>query len=141
VGQGERQALATSLSSEASGLLADLGLEGDLSARTKSAYSTWRKMQRKGLAVDEVMDRVAVRVVLSDEAACRTVLSELHERYEAVPGEFDDYIAHPKPNGYRSLHTVLRIDGQVAEVQLRTHEMHAHAEEGGAAHWRYKLAA
>jgi len=140
-GADDRHALGVRLQDQASSLLDELQLSGDLSWRSKSLYSTWRKMQRKGLRADQVMDRVALRVVLDDEAACREVLAALHERYEPVDGEFDDYIAQPKPNGYQSLHTVVRVDGEVAEVQLRTHAMHAHAERGAAAHWRYKLAA
>ena len=141
IGQHEREQLGRRLVNDARTLLGQHQLTGDLSWRTKSLYSTLRKMQRKNLAPDEVMDRVALRLVLDDEAACRAMLAALHERFDPVAGEFDDYIRHPKPNGYQSLHTVVRVGEQVAEVQLRTHAMHAHAESGQAAHWRYKLSA
>ncbi|HEX5685392.1 MAG TPA: bifunctional (p)ppGpp synthetase/guanosine-3',5'-bis(diphosphate) 3'-pyrophosphohydrolase [Ideonella sp.] len=109
--------------------------------RPKHLYSIWKKMQGKQLDFGEVLDVRALRVIVADVPACYAALSRVHERYTAVSGEFDDYIAKPKPNGYRSLHTVvLGDDDRPIEVQIRTQAMHEHAEYGVAAHWAYKEA-
>jgi GTP pyrophosphokinase len=109
--------------------------------RPKHLFSIWKKMQGKRLDFDRVLDVRALRVIVADVPACYAALSRVHERYTAVSGEFDDYIARPKPNGYRSLHTVvLGDDGRPVEVQIRTQAMHEHAEYGVAAHWAYKEA-
>ncbi|MBI3367169.1 MAG: bifunctional (p)ppGpp synthetase/guanosine-3',5'-bis(diphosphate) 3'-pyrophosphohydrolase [Burkholderiales bacterium] len=109
--------------------------------RPKHLYSIWKKMQGKGVALDRVFDVRALRVIVADVPACYAALSRVHERYRAVPGEYDDYIAKPKPNGYQSLHTVVQADdGRPVEVQIRTQAMHEHAEHGVAAHWAYKEA-
>ncbi|MGM9488330.1 RelA/SpoT family protein [Ideonella sp. YS5] len=109
--------------------------------RPKHLYSIWKKMQGKRLDFDRVLDVRALRVIVADIPACYAALSRVHERYSPVSGEFDDYIAKPKPNGYRSLHTVvLGDDGRPVEVQIRTQAMHEHAEYGVAAHWAYKEA-
>ncbi|MBQ0934720.1 bifunctional (p)ppGpp synthetase/guanosine-3',5'-bis(diphosphate) 3'-pyrophosphohydrolase [Ideonella paludis] len=125
-------------------LAADLqahGVPAVVHGRPKHLYSIWKKMQGKRLDFERVMDVRALRVVVADVPACYAALSRVHERYQTVEGEFDDYIARPKPNGYRSLHTVVRgDDGRAIEVQIRTHEMHEHAEYGVAAHWAYKEA-
>ncbi len=121
--------------------LRELGLEVEVQGRPKHLYSIWKKMQGKNLPLARVFDQRALRVVCSDVAACYTVLSRLHELYSPVDGEFDDYIARPKPNGYQSLHTVVRdAQGRAMEVQIRTRAMHEHAEHGVAAHWAYKEA-
>jgi GTP pyrophosphokinase len=118
-----------------------LGLEGEVQGRPKHLYSIWKKMQGKGLTLERVFDLRALRVIVPAVDDCYTVLARLHELYEPVEGEFDDYIARPKPNGYQSLHTVVRSkDGQTMEVQIRTRAMHEHAEHGVAAHWAYKEA-
>jgi GTP pyrophosphokinase len=123
-------------------LAADLkahGIAAEVQGRPKHLYSIWKKMQAKRLALDQVMDLAALRVVVADVDACYAVLARVHERWRALPGEFDDYIARPKPNGYQSLHTVIRNDqGRAIEVQIRTRSMHDHAEFGVAAHWAYK---
>ena len=121
--------------------LAAVGLDAQVQGRPKHLYSIWKKMAGKGLALDRVFDMRALRVVLADVPACYAALSRVHERYRAVPGEYDDYIARPKANGYQSLHTVvLGDDGRPVEVQIRTAAMHEHAEHGVAAHWAYKEA-
>jgi GTP pyrophosphokinase len=115
------------------------GLRAQVQGRPKSIYSIWKKMQGKGLDFERVFDVRAVRVVVPDAAGCYAVLGRVHELFKAVPGEFDDYIERPKPNGYQSLHTVvLDANGRSVEVQIRTPAMHEHAEHGVAAHWAYK---
>jgi len=109
--------------------------------RPKHIYSIWRKMQGKQLAFEQVMDLRALRIIVADVSACYAALSTVHAMWTALPEEFDDYIAKPKPNGYQSLHTVVRTEaGQVFEIQIRTEAMHAYAEQGSAAHWAYKEA-
>ena len=121
--------------------LAEAGLHADVQGRPKHLYSIWKKMQGKGLGFDRVFDVRALRVVVDDVGACYAALARVHELFAPVPGEFDDYIAKPKPNGYQSLHTVvLGDDGRPLEVQVRTRAMHEHAEHGVAAHWMYKEA-
>jgi len=122
-------------------LLAAAGLKADVQGRPKHLYSIWKKMQGKGLAFARVFDARALRVVVDDVAACYAALARVHEAWSPLEGEFDDYIARPKPNGYQSLHTVvLGQDGRPLEVQIRTRAMHEHAEHGVAAHWMYKEA-
>jgi GTP pyrophosphokinase len=119
--------------------LAAHGLRGEVSGRPKHIYSIWRKMQRKEVPIGELYDLRAVRVMVDDVAACYAALGVVHALWAPLPGEFDDYIARPKRNDYRSLHTaVLGPEGKTLEVQIRTAEMHAQAELGVAAHWRYK---
>jgi GTP pyrophosphokinase len=121
--------------------LARHGLRAEVHGRPKHLYSIWKKMQGKGLAIERVFDLRGLRVIVADIPACYAVLARVHERWGAVPGEFDDYIARPKPNGYQSLHTVVLDDeGRPVEVQIRTRSMHEHAEHGVAAHWAYKEA-
>ncbi len=123
------------------GELRRLGIEAEVAGRPKHLYSIWKKMQGKGLAFEQVLDVRALRVIVPDVPACYAALSAVHARYPAVAGEYDDYIARPKPNGYQSLHTVVSgDDGLPVEVQIRTAQMHAHAEHGVAAHWAYKEA-
>lgn len=115
------------------------GIRHELSGRAKHIYSIWRKMCRKGLDFHQLFDIRAVRVLVDEVSDCYAVLGLVHNHWQPVPGEFDDYISRPKPNLYRSLHTAVRgAQGRVFEVQIRTFEMHEHAELGVAAHWRYK---
>jgi GTP pyrophosphokinase len=124
------------------------GVPAQVQGRPKHLYSIWKKMKGKALPLDRVFDVQALRVVVADVPACYAALSCVHERYRAVPGEYDDYIARPKPNGYQSLHTVVYLDepgasaseGRPVEIQIRTAAMHEHAEHGVAAHWAYKEA-
>ncbi|RYZ68988.1 MAG: bifunctional (p)ppGpp synthetase/guanosine-3',5'-bis(diphosphate) 3'-pyrophosphohydrolase, partial [Lysobacteraceae bacterium] len=119
--------------------LAEHGVAAEISGRPKHIYSIWRKMQKKQVPMEELYDLRAVRVAVDDVAACYAALGVVHALWVPVPSEFDDYIARPKPNDYRSLHTaVIGPEGRTLEVQIRTHEMHAQAELGVAAHWRYK---
>ena len=119
--------------------LAEAGIAADVDGRAKHIFSIWKKMQRKGLDFSELYDIRAVRVLVDDVADCYAALGLVHQLWAPVPSEFDDYIARPKGNDYRSLHTaVLGPDGRTLEVQIRTHAMHEHAELGVAAHWRYK---
>ena len=122
-------------------VLTDARLRADVQGRPKHLYSIWKKMQGKRLSIAQVFDVRALRVIVDDTAACYAALARVHEAFRPVDGEFDDYIARPKPNGYQSLHTVvLADDGRPLEVQIRTHAMHEHAEHGVAAHWMYKEA-
>ncbi|MDG9924979.1 MULTISPECIES: GTP diphosphokinase [unclassified Pseudomonas] len=115
------------------------GIKPDISGRAKHIYSIWRKMQRKGLQFSQIYDVRAVRVLVPEVRDCYTALGIVHSLWRHIPKEFDDYIANPKENGYRSLHTaVIGPDGKVLEVQIRTHAMHEEAELGVCAHWKYK---
>ena len=110
-----------------------------VSGREKSAYSIWRKMQRKNVAFEQLADLMAFRVLVDDVGACYHALGIIHSAYHVVPGRFKDFISTPKPNNYRSLHTgVIGPEQQRIEVQIRTREMHDVAELGVAAHWTYK---
>jgi GTP pyrophosphokinase len=122
-------------------LLARQGLTAEVVGRPKHLYSIWKKMQGKALSFERVFDARALRVIVADVPACYAALARVHEAWAPVDGEYDDYIARPKPNGYQSLHTVvLGNDGRPLEVQIRTRAMHEHAEHGVAAHWMYKEA-
>ena len=115
------------------------GIMAEVSGRPKHIYSIYNKMRGKDLDFSSLYDVRAFRVIVQDEKTCYTVLSLVHNIWTPIPSEFDDYIARPKPNGYRSLHTVVTAeDGRPLEVQVRTQEMHSFAEYGVAAHWRYK---
>ncbi|MBB6186335.1 bifunctional (p)ppGpp synthetase/guanosine-3',5'-bis(diphosphate) 3'-pyrophosphohydrolase [Rhodanobacter sp. MP7CTX1] len=119
--------------------LAAASIHAELAGRPKHIYSIWKKMQRKSLDFSDLYDIRAVRVLVDNVTDCYAALGVVHARWPHLPGEFDDYIARPKANGYRSLHTaVLGPAGRTLEVQIRTHEMHRANELGVAAHWRYK---
>ena len=120
--------------------LAEAGVRHrELQFRVKHPAGIWRKTRSKGLTIDQVHDIVAFRVIVKDEQSGYLALSALHSRFEPLLLRFKDYVAKPKPNGYRSLHTCVRAgDGIVFEIQIRTAEMHAQAEGGPASHWRYK---
>jgi GTP pyrophosphokinase len=115
------------------------GVKADVTGRPKHIVSIINKMARKGLEFDQLYDIRAVRILVPELKDCYTALGIVHNLWQPIPGEFDDYIAQPKSNDYRSLHTgVIGAEGKALEVQIRTFDMHNHAELGVAAHWRYK---
>jgi len=119
--------------------LAVAGITGEVVGRPKHIYSIWKKMQGKSLDFANLYDVRAFRVLVADIKSCYAILGLVHNVWQPVPREFDDYIARPKPNGYQSLHTVVMDEnGTAFEIQIRTQEMHQQAEYGLAAHWRYK---
>jgi len=119
--------------------LGKAGIAADISGRPKHIHSIINKMKRKQVDFDQLYDVRAVRVLVDDVAGCYAVLGLVHDLWQPIASEFDDYIAHPKSNDYRSLHTaVIGPRGLTLEVQIRTQEMHQHSELGVAAHWRYK---
>ncbi|WP_196137864.1 GTP diphosphokinase [Aliikangiella sp. G2MR2-5] len=119
--------------------LDELGVEADLQGRAKHIYSIWKKMQRKDVGFEEIYDVRAVRVLVPKVQDCYSVLGVVHGLWKHIPKEFDDYIATPKENGYRSLHTaVVGPEGKTLEIQIRTFDMHQESELGVAAHWKYK---
>jgi GTP pyrophosphokinase len=119
--------------------LAAIGVKAEVTGRPKHIYSIWNKMRTKGLDFSEVYDVRAVRVIVPDVKDCYAALGVVHNLWQPIPKEFDDYISRPKGNLYQSLHTaVLGPQGKTLEVQIRTAEMHRQAEFGIAAHWRYK---
>ena len=119
--------------------LAEMGVRATIHGRPKHIYSIWRKMRGKNVSFEKLYDIRAVRVIVANIRECYTVLGVVHDLWTPVEGEFDDYIASPKSNDYRSLHTaVIGPEGRTLEVQIRTEEMHLQSEHGVAAHWRYK---
>jgi GTP pyrophosphokinase len=117
------------------------GIRANVFGRPKHIYSIVKKMRGKSLDFEQVFDIRALRVIVPDVQACYAALAWVHERFTPIAEEFDDYIVRPKPNGYQSLHTVVReASGKAVEIQIRTQAMHEHAEHGVAAHWAYKEA-
>ncbi len=137
--RGDREQYIQGLTSTLESALKEAGIQAEVQGRPKHIYSIWKKMRRKGLAFENLWDIRAVRIVVDSIADCYAALGIVHTRWRHLPGEFDDYIATPKANGYRSIHTVVigPADKSV-EVQIRTREMHQENELGVAAHWRYK---
>ncbi len=139
VRRSEREQYIEELKSLLQGELRAAGIEARIEGRPKHIYSIWRKMQAKQLAFEQLMDIRAARVLVNSVAECYAALGVVHSLWQFIPGEFDDYIATPKDNLYRSIHTAVIGPGhQPVEIQIRTHEMHANSERGVAAHWRYK---
>ena len=140
--RGDRERFIDEVVAQLSEELADAGIDARISGRPKHIYSIWRKMRDKQLSFDQVFDLRAVRVLVDELGDCYSALGVVHGLWTHIPKEFDDYITNPKPNRYQSLHTaVIGPTGRTLEVQIRTHDMHAHAEFGVAAHWRYKAGA
>ena len=135
----EREAFIAGAVTRLRSELAAAGVEAEVYGRPKHIYSIWSKMRGKEIDFDRVYDVRAVRIVVDEVRDCYTALGIVHHLWQPIHGEFDDYISHPKGNFYRSLHTAVQVeDGRALEVQIRTREMHEHAELGVAAHWRYK---
>ena len=135
----ERDEFIARVKEELYRVLRNVGLEVEIEGRSKHIYSIWRKMQRKGIGFSQVYDIRAVRILVPEVKDCYATLGMVHGLWRNIPHEFDDYIANPKENGYRSLHTaVIGPEGKVLEVQIRTHTMNEEAELGVCAHWRYK---
>jgi len=135
----EREDFIEAVKTQLQGELQTNGINADISGRPKHIYSIFRKMQRKDRGLDSLYDIRAVRILVENVNECYAALGIVHNLWSYIPGEFDDYIANPKENDYRSLHTaVVGPEGKTVEVQIRSHEMHNHAELGVAAHWRYK---
>ncbi|CAM5780202.1 bifunctional (p)ppGpp synthetase/guanosine-3',5'-bis(diphosphate) 3'-pyrophosphohydrolase [Castellaniella caeni] len=139
--RAEREAFIDAVVARLQAALADAHIQAEISGRPKHIYSIYNKMRIKHLEFHQLFDLRALRVIVADERTCYSVLALVHALWTPVPEEFDDYIARPKPNGYRSLHTVVAdAQGRAFEVQIRTRAMHQFAEYGMAAHWRYKEA-
>jgi GTP pyrophosphokinase len=137
----EREAFVATTITRIKALLEDAGIEAQVAGRPKHLFSISNKMRAKNLKLDQLMDLRAFRILVASEPQCYDVLGVLHDHYQPMDSEFDDYITRPKPNGYQSLHTVLLdSQGRPFEVQIRTHDMHYRAELGVAAHWKYKEA-
>ncbi|CAH9017796.1 RelA/SpoT family protein [Candidatus Nitrosacidococcus sp. I8] len=119
--------------------LAQANIQGKVSGRPKHLYSIWKKMQAKHLDFEQLFDIHAFRIIVQDTKSCYAALSLVHNLWTPITEEFDDYIARPKANGYRSLHTAVRDHlGKSVEIQIRSLEMHQESELGVASHWRYK---
>jgi len=137
--QAERAAVLTEAMAGMETMLGQQGVAAKLSGRPKHIYSVYRKMQRSNVGINEVYDLIAIRVIVDTVNDCYGALGVIHAAWKPLPGRFKDYIAMPKPNLYRSLHTTLLNDNGIPfEVQIRTQEMHQTAEYGIAAHWMYK---
>ena len=137
--RNDREAYIARVVAKLSEELAGMGIEAAIHGRPKHIYSIFRKMRGKNLPFERLFDIRAVRVIVKSVRECYAVLGVVHDLWTPVEGEFDDYIASPKANDYKSLHTaVVGPEGRTLEVQIRTEEMHLHSEHGVAAHWRYK---
>jgi GTP pyrophosphokinase len=135
----EREAYIATLVANLKTSMAEHGITGAVAGRPKHIWSIHRKMQAKNLAFEKLYDVRAVRVMVETVADCYAVLGFIHDQWQPIEGEFDDYIAQPKANNYQSLHTaVIGPEGKTLEVQIRTNAMHLASEHGVAAHWRYK---
>ena len=137
--RADREAYLVAARTELEAHLAEAGIRAEVVGRPKHIYSIWKKMQRKGLGIEDMYDLMALRVLVDDVATCYAALGVVHGLWRHIAREFDDYIAAPKDNFYRSLHTaVLGPAARPLEIQIRTRDMHQHAELGVASHWRYK---
>ncbi len=135
----ERESYVNELMETMRGKLAEQGYPGEVKGRPKHFYSIYQKMQKQGIAFDDVYDLIAIRIITDTKASCYAILGLIHSLWTPVPGRFKDFIGVPKSNLYQSLHTtVIGPKGERVEFQIRTEEMNRLAEEGIAAHWRYK---
>lgn len=136
--RNDREQFIQRSSQQLTAALAQNNIQADIAGRPKHIFSIYKKMQQKNLEFEGLFDISAIRVLVDTVADCYATLGIVHGTWSHIPKEFDDYIAQPKGNNYQSLHTVVVVEGKTLEVQIRTHEMHEHAELGVAAHWRYK---
>ncbi len=137
--RAERESLVQEVRKVIEEKLKEQSLKAVITGRAKHFYSIFQKIKRSGKTFDEIYDIIAVRILTESVENCYTILGILHSLFKPIPGQFDDYIAMPKSNMYRSLHTnVIGPNGEPLEIQIRTHEMHQDAEYGIAAHWYYK---
>ena len=137
--RSEREAFIADAIERLTQAIAAIGIKADVTGRPKHIFSIFSKMRAKGLDFSQLYDIRAVRVLVNKVSECYRVLDIVNEMWTPIATEYDDYISRPKANNYQSLHTAVRAaDGRALEVQIRTHEMHRHAELGVAAHWRYK---
>lgn len=137
--RGDRERYIEQVKRDLGEALRAQGIDAEVAGRPKHITSIWKKMQKKAVPIGGLYDLRAVRVLVKDVPACYAALGAVHALWAPIPSEFDDYIARPKRNDYRSLHTaVIGPEGKTLEVQIRTFDMHAQAELGVAAHWRYK---
>ncbi len=136
---GERQEFVNKVVDVLKEILSESGIKGEVFGRKKHFYSIYKKMKKKGVALDQIYDLTAVRVLVNTVDECYELLGKIHKRWNPMPGRIKDYIAMPKENMYQSLHTtVVTSFGQIFEIQIRTYEMNHIAEYGIAAHWQYK---
>jgi guanosine-3',5'-bis(diphosphate) 3'-pyrophosphohydrolase len=137
--QIEREKYIDQVAGSISAMLAERGIRAEVHGRVKHIASIHKKMKRQGVTLSGIYDIIAFRILVDSEQKCWEVLGIIHGRWTPIPGRFRDYLSQPKKNGYRSLHlTVVGPRKERMEIQIRTHEMHRVAEEGIAAHWRYK---
>ena len=137
--RSEREKELAQIKTNLESVLNKAGIHAEVSTRPKHIYSIYKKMTRKSVPYEMVHDVRGVRILVPDVPMCYSTLGIIHTHWRPIPGEFDDYIAAPKDNFYRSLHTAVNYDdGKTLEIQIRTTEMHQNAEYGIAAHWRYK---
>ena len=141
VKKGEREDYVQSIIDEVSKRVLDAGIDATFDGRVKHFFSIYRKMVNQNKTLDQIYDLFAVRILVNTVPDCYAALGVIHDMYKPIPGRFKDYIAMPKPNMYRSLHTTLiGPNGKPFEIQIRTYDMHRTAEYGIAAHWKYKEA-
>ncbi len=135
----ENENLVDHVVEEVNRMISDSGVSGEVFGRRKHLYSIYRKMKERNKTLDQIYDIVAIRVIVNTVDECYEVFGKIHNKWKPVPGRIKDYIATPKPNMYRSLHTTVVTNfGGVFEIQIRTYEMNHAAEYGIAAHWKYK---
>jgi GTP pyrophosphokinase len=136
--KGERSVYLEKAEKEIYKAAAKQNLDIKISSRAKHFYSIYQKMRKRGKAVDEIYDLLALRIICENQAACYALIGIVHTLWKPMEGRFKDYIAMPKTNGYQSLHTTVMCEGFPLEIQIRTQEMHSVAEHGVASHWLYK---
>lgn len=136
--KAERQAEVEKAIAEFAGVFEKEGKKVEMQGRAKSLYSIYKKMQANSISFGEILDGIGIRAICDSVRECYELLGIIHSRYKTVPNHFDDYIANPKKNGYKSIHTVVIWDRIPLEVQIRTREMHYENETGVASHWQYK---